>query len=1323
MMKKIFTILSIITLMGLSVNAQSVTNNLLGWWKLNSDYTDCSGRGHTLTPQNTPTFAAGQHGNAVTFVSSSSQKAVSDNISELTGAVNFSLSIWMKRSSIGGIVSCIFTNGAFNGHFWGIELLADGKAYFVIDDNSGYHYQFYAAPNDTSWHHFVITFDGTQSTDTTKLLAYVDGSLVTTTIGNGPMPSSLPINQVYSMSLGMTEDAANYNNGSIDSIRLFNITLTSGNVTSLFSDPDTQQCQLYNPSFTLTLIGATNIVNGTSSGSFTNHATVGLLSTNDSYFAQWTGNSTALLNLNDITDPHAILTMPGSNVTFTATYGSYVNYPASFTNNCWISHFGSGSTNGIDSSNTLPVDFLYNPLKWGSTSSSNKIVPGTTIHLVGTITNTVPLQGSGNFTNRITLLFEPNAKISRPTWGTYTNRHLFQPIVSTTPLSNFTIDGGVNGILECTDNGYGLTYTNSIATIDLQVSKNFTIKNITITNITLSTLGHLIPPCNTGTGIEISMVNESTNVYIVSNSVSMVGNAFYLTYQKGSTNINVAYNKAFNMSFGVGLFDNAAGYSQDIKVNHNIFDYQYAFDPYDTNGVDAGCAGPIHNDGIIINVNSDRLISYTDDQQYPFNKVYYYDGLGDLRIPIGSGDKFSWISNSISDRYVRYGDTLTNFVAITNIYSGTSNYLYLKGVPGAQVTASLPVYYNVSGIVSNLDRYGDYWYYTKGANDTAYFDGTNTFTVSTNRQHLEVGDPLWVRFDGTPNTLVTATYFTRLYRALFYNSSGYYTNSTIQGAQYTWIPGNNDKEVRDGSIIYSNFISSFSTTSNLIMVGVPNAQLNATVYTYGLTSTNYNMEIAYNQFGPHISHMSACIFGGNNWSFPGMNVHHNLMILTNAPTAQQFLSLPGQALVYNNTALVGDQSNFIDTHKGNILYNNLVQTAIGPSENVAQIMANSDYNAYAPYTRCQASFFSYILTNIVGTPPYLGLLVTGTVSQIPAKLIQLNNPSPQYGIFFHMNSSWQVPRLYNSVYTPDELVVGNGTMFNLNTYGTLAGVQGYNHVVPMDEWVNILGYDHNSITNFDFSTINSDGTPKAGSAIINAGTNLFALTGTTKDFNGNTLSPTARWTIGAFDVPSLTAPYITVQPTDMSNFTNNPITISITAAGTDPLNYRWYYTNTVSDVLVTNGTDASTFITNRLVSTTNYYYCIITNLYGSVTSTLAKVSFTNSVLSLPIISLNPVDTVHITNNSITLTGLATGTSPLTYFWYYTNAVSDILVTNGINDISFTTNSLIGATNYSYFIVSNSIGFATSSIAKISFTNGIPPVVIIPTAYIGILHVY
>jgi pectate lyase len=89
-------------------------------------------------------------------------------------------------------------------------------------------------------------------------------------------------------------------------------------------------------------------------------------------------------------------------------------------------------------------------------------------------------------------------------------------------------------------------------------------------------------------------------------------------------------------------------------------------------------------------------------------------------------------------------------------------------------------------------------------------------------------------------------------------------------------------------------------------------------------------------------------------------------------------------------------------------------------------------------------------------------------------------------------------------------------------------------------------------------------------------------------------------------------PSITNQPQDLTVTVSNNATFTVTALGTSPLRYQWYFkTNT----LLLNETNFSLTITNARMTNAGGYDVIITNLYGSTTSRVALLTVNSNSAS------------------------------------------------------------------------------------------------------------
>lgn len=91
-------------------------------------------------------------------------------------------------------------------------------------------------------------------------------------------------------------------------------------------------------------------------------------------------------------------------------------------------------------------------------------------------------------------------------------------------------------------------------------------------------------------------------------------------------------------------------------------------------------------------------------------------------------------------------------------------------------------------------------------------------------------------------------------------------------------------------------------------------------------------------------------------------------------------------------------------------------------------------------------------------------------------------------------------------------------------------------------------------------------------------------------------------------------PSITTQPSSLAVTVSNSASFSVTALGDPPLRYQWYFnTNTP----ITSATNAVHTIASALTNHAGAYAVVVTNSFGAVTSAVATLTVTSSVVLLP----------------------------------------------------------------------------------------------------------
>ncbi len=315
----------------------------------------------------------------------------------------------------------------------------------------------------------------------------------------------------------------------------------------------------------------------------------------------------------------------------------------------YIANITQGDDSGSSCANAHSVDWFndYNPsttLPINFGVGVGQIGPGDTIHLCGTIQKSLALNYDGLPGNPITLFFEPNARLSAPTWGTdryvttvvtgvsSTSTHpaMYSPNTQS-DLAYWVIDGGTNGVVEATDNGLskivgevktinaGLQVTNCGATENgavfghNQESDGISLTNptaIEIKNLTIKNMMQMWPsPCMEHSGAGISLSGQLNDVRIHDNSLSMIGNSVVLSWSGGvSRNVKVYNNSFRDQSFGIFVnIGNGAAPAQayDFSIYNNTFDNADTW--YAISGV---ALEWIHQNYIFLNSGSSGSVNY-----------------------------------------------------------------------------------------------------------------------------------------------------------------------------------------------------------------------------------------------------------------------------------------------------------------------------------------------------------------------------------------------------------------------------------------------------------------------------------------------------------------------------------------------------------------------------------------------------------------------------------------------------------------------------------------------------------------------------------------
>ena len=247
----------------------------------------------------------------------------------------------------------------------------------------------------------------------------------------------------------------------------------------------------------------------------------------------------------------------------------------------------TGADTGADCTNAHALTWFNSTVNWANPKQSGKIGPNDTAHFCGSVATTATIQASGSPGAPITLQFEPGAKFSSAVWSNATGA------INTNKKNYVTINGGVDGVIENTDNGTLLGHkTNSIGIL-ASGSSYLEIKNLHISNIYVHTsvsdsIGYAADGAIYWQGIQ-------SNVSVHDCVIHDVHWALNYQFGYGSCDGFAIYNNdIYNTDHGVGMGGYGANSVTNITIYNNHF-HDYA--NWDTT------ANTYHHDGIHIYAN------------------------------------------------------------------------------------------------------------------------------------------------------------------------------------------------------------------------------------------------------------------------------------------------------------------------------------------------------------------------------------------------------------------------------------------------------------------------------------------------------------------------------------------------------------------------------------------------------------------------------------------------------------------------------------------------------------------------------------------------
>ncbi|MGD0208397.1 MAG: pectinesterase family protein [Verrucomicrobiota bacterium] len=249
--------------------------------------------------------------------------------------------------------------------------------------------------------------------------------------------------------------------------------------------------------------------------------------------------------------------------------------------------------------------------------------------------------------------------------------------------------------------------------------------------------------------------------------------------------------------------------------------------------------------------------------------------------------------------------------------------------------------------------------------------------------------------------------------------------------------------------------------------------------------------------------------------------------------------------------------------------------------------------------------------------------------------------------------------------------------------------------------------------------INVPGTPLA------AGTYKLIQYSGTKSGSFNSLPVIVNGTIdGSYTISDSTPGEIDLvvnnqvviisQPSGTNTVPGAPFSVSVSAAGTAPLYYQWYYTDTnnISTNLLDGATSASYSVVTSQESDSGYYFVIVTNDYNSVTSLVAYVL----IKPTPPVLSGPTNQSVIVGNNATLTATRTAGAPTPdYRWYFGTPPTWTQLTDDGSHIAGSSTLSLTITNVQYPADGGTYSIVASNEAGL-YTNSATLTVIVPPTF-------
>ena len=189
----------------------------------------------------------------------------------------------------------------------------------------------------------------------------------------------------------------------------------------------------------------------------------------------------------------------------------------------------------------------------------------------------------------------------------------------------------------------------------------------------------------------------------------------------------------------------------------------------------------------------------------------------------------------------------------------------------------------------------------------------------------------------------------------------------------------------------------------------------------------------------------------------------------------------------------------------------------------------------------------------------------------------------------------------------------------------------------------------------------------------------------------------------------ITLPVIVTPPVDQNVVAGATVNFGVGTLGTAPLLFQWFFngTNLINNGNVSGVTSTNLRLTSVLATQAGPYSVIVSNAFGSVTSSVA----TLVISTPPTLTTQPATQTAIAGSSVTFTVGTDGSGPFIYQWRFNGLnLAEGGGTSGANTPTLTRANLQPAAAGSYSVlIGNAVGSVTSSNALLTVL--VPPALV------------